>query len=107
MNKKRYRSALREAVAFVLALTLPLVASAQTDATWQARLADGNILLADPDPVQAKFAVCQPLKGERVTVFEVKSGVGGMPELAHVIVAEGRCKGTKGWVGMPRLEAAQ
>jgi hypothetical protein len=43
----------------------------------------------------ARLADCQPLKGERVQVTEVKTGV------------DGRCSGNVGWVGMRKLEAAQ
>lgn len=70
------------------------------------RLTDGNVLMTDADPSQARLAQCQPVKGDKVMVLETKSNVTGIHGLnvARVIVTSGDCMGIGGWVGLLRLE---
>ena len=52
-------------------------------------------------------AACQPLKGEQVKLIAFMANAGGVRGVnaAHVKVAEGRCRGSDGWVGTAFLNA--
>ncbi|HET9645190.1 MAG TPA: hypothetical protein VFP68_17955 [Burkholderiaceae bacterium] len=71
-------------------------------------LSDANVLMSSGNLALAHFTKCQPLKGESVAVLETRAGVDGMAgaNAAHVVVTEGVCKGTEGWVALARLEKA-
>ncbi|MEM0550484.1 MULTISPECIES: hypothetical protein [Aeromonas] len=70
-----------------------------------AKLSDSNMVLTDQDPVKARKAECQPLRGDSVEVIEVVKNAGGMlnVDVAKVKVMTGSCAGTQGWVGLSRL----
>ena len=89
----------------LIALGLHAAASANEDLRM---LSDSSVLLTSDKPEQAKFTACQPLKGEQVRVLETKASFGGLAgaHVARVLVIEGQCKGTEGWVGVPKLEKA-
>jgi hypothetical protein len=90
----------------VLLIALGLHAAASANGNLR-MLADSSVLL-DSDKPDQKFAACQPLKGEQVQVLETKSSFGGIAgaHVARVLVIEGQCKGTEGWVGLAKLEKA-
>lgn len=87
-----------------------LLAGAQTSEAPErlglARLTDTNVLLTNPNPLEAKFVDCQPLKGAGVAILKITKGIDGNKGLdaARVQVVDGHCRGTEGWVGIPRLE---
>jgi hypothetical protein len=67
------------------------------------KLTAGNVLLTTGDPGTAKLAACQPAKGNRVAAQERQQTMG--MTVLHVVVLDGACKGTTGWVGIERVEA--
>ena len=87
----------------LLAIGLPTAAIANDNART---LAASNALLNSDNLDLAKHTACQPLRGEQVQVLETKSNIGGMvgANAARVVVIEGQCKGTEGWVGLTQLE---
>lgn len=89
--------------AIVCATALPCLASAEP---YEAQLSDSQVLLTDASLSKARLAECQPMKGERVSVLETKLNLEGMTGVnaARVVILEGACKGTQGWVGTARLE---
>lgn len=74
-----------------------------------AQLSSSNSLISDINSMS--LANCQPMKGERVAILDIKAPAkreaGGGVDIAKVRVLEGRCAGQFGWVGLPRLEKAQ
>lgn len=96
------------ALATVQMTTAPDVQSASLVAAIDgdvARLTDSNVLLTASDFPAAKLARCQPLQGSTVNVLEIKPSVQGMLLApVRVVVRDGHCRGTQGWVGLERLE---
>ena len=67
------------------------------------KLVDGNVLLTTSDPSTAKLTACQPARGNQVAAHERKQTLG--TTMLRVVVLDGACKGTSGWVGIDRVEA--
>jgi hypothetical protein len=96
---------------FILATATILLSAhafAQTDQPKIEKLTDSDVFFSANESGTLERASCQPLKGEAVSVLDVKKNLGGMPmmDVAHVRVMEGQCAGQEGWVGVARLEAA-
>lgn len=82
-------------------------ALAQLPAPWAAKLTVGQALFREPKVDARLMHDCQPLKGDTVTVIDIKRNLDGMigVDLAHVRIVDGQCTGQEGWVGLSRLEA--
>lgn len=95
---------------FALALfSLAVTSQASAQAPQQiAKLTASQVFFKQPKLDINALHPCQPLKGTKVAVFEVKKNLEGMKglDLARVRVLEGTCADQEGWVGMERLEAA-
>lgn len=82
-------------------------ALAQLPSPWAAKLTAGQVLFKEPKVDARLMHDCQPLKGDTVTVIDIKKNLEGMTgvDVAQVRVADGQCTGQEGWVGLSRLEA--
>lgn len=88
-----------------IALTLAVAAHtvvAIAEETTGARLTSSEVLLTAPDPMVAKLADCQPLKGQPVQIIETQNGPYG--SISKVKIVDGPCANKVGWVGITHLE---
>jgi hypothetical protein len=90
-------------IVIVLALSCSLAGAQMSER--MAKLTESNVLLKEATIEGNAMHACQPLKGDTVSILEIKNDPPGAAGIAHVRVMSGHCKGQIGWIGMPRLEA--
>ncbi len=98
---------LAHVIAIVLALSCVQAGAQAPERT--AKLTESNVLWKNATIEGNAMLACQPLKGDTVTILEIKNDppgtAGAGAAFAHVRVMSGHCQGQTGWVGMARLEA--
>lgn len=78
-------------------------------AETQAKVTTSNTMFAEPKLDARAMHECQPLKGDTVSVQEVRKNLNGMLglDIARVRIVDGQCAGKLGWIGVYGLESTR
>lgn len=92
-------------ISLITLLTISTTCLALPASAQHATLTASNSLLKELKLTPSAMHSCQPQRGEKVIVLEVNENYEGLQmNVAKVQVAQGKCQGQIGWVGLSRLK---